>query len=76
MAMNNVNYFKFKGKVKMKKVTVDQWKEVFVETGLSDDDMQKWHHVFEKKYPEGHQSFLEWLDIEPSRIKEIRRGNK
>ena len=59
----------------MERVTADQWKKIFAETGLSDDDMQKWHQVFENKYPEGHQSFLEWLGIKPSRIKEIRRGN-
>jgi len=62
--------------MKMEKVTVDQWVEIFRETGLSDDDMQKWHKVFENKYPEGHQSFLEWLRIEPSHIKEIRQSSK
>ena len=74
MAMNNFNLFKLKEKMKMEKVTVDQWKEIFTETGLSDDDMQKWHQVFEKKHPKGHQSFLEWLGIEESRIKEIRQS--
>lgn len=58
----------------MKRVTVDQWKEIFTETGLSDDDMKKWHHIFERKYPNGHQSFLEWLGIETSRIEEIRKN--
>lgn len=60
----------------MKKVTVEQWKEVFRDTGLSDSDMKKWHQNFEKKYPDGHQSFLEWLGIENSRIKEIRQISK
>ncbi|MCB2182397.1 MAG: hypothetical protein KQH63_10255 [Desulfobulbaceae bacterium] len=58
----------------MERVTVDQWKEIFAETGLSDDDMRKWHQVFEKKHPEGHQNFLEWLGVEKSRIKEIRQN--
>lgn len=60
----------------MGKVTVDQWKEVFRETGLSDNDMQKWHKAFEKIYPDGHQSFLEWLGVEKSHIEEIRMGSK
>jgi hypothetical protein len=34
--------------------------------------MRKWHTLFEQKYPEGHQSFLEWLGVEEKRIKEIR----
>lgn len=57
----------------MEKVTVEQWKELFREIGLSDDAMQKWHQVFEERYPNGHQSFLEWLGVEKSRIKEIRQ---
>lgn len=60
--------------MKMERVTVDQWKEIFTETGLSDDDMQKWHQVFEKKYPNGHQSFLEWLGMEKPRIEEVRQS--
>ncbi len=57
----------------MNNVTVDQWKEIFTETGLSAEDMQKWHQVFEKKHPEGHQSFLAWLGLEKSHIAEIRQ---
>jgi len=60
----------------MGKVTVDQWKEIFRETGLSDNDMQKWHKAFEKSYPDGHQSFLEWLGVGKSHIEEIRMGSK
>jgi len=76
MIMNNTNSFNLKEKIKMEKVTVDQWKEMFRETGFSDDDMQKWHQIFENKKPDGHQSFLEWLGIEESRIKEIRQACK
>ena len=60
----------------MASVTVDQWKEIFTETGLSEDDMHRWHQIFEKKHPEGHQIFLEWLGIENSRISEIRQKSK
>lgn len=60
----------------MKRMTVEKWKEVFSDTGLSDDDMQKWHKCFEKKYPEGHQSFLEWLGLERAHISEIRESSK
>ena len=58
----------------MNSVTVEQWKEIFTETGLSDEDMEKWHQVFEKKHPEGHQSFLSWLGLTKSRITEIRQN--
>lgn len=57
-------------------ITVEQWKEVFMETGLSEEDMLKWHRIFEKKYPEGHQHFLEWLGIKEDRIAEIRKSSQ
>lgn len=57
----------------MGKVTVEQWVELFREIGLTDDDMQKWHRLFETKYPEGHQSFLTWLGLDEQRIRDIRR---
>jgi len=56
----------------MEKINVDQWKEMFSEIGLSDEDMHKWHNIFEKKYPNSHQSFLEWLGLEKDTIKTIR----
>jgi len=56
----------------MSVVTVDQWVGLFKDVGLSEEDMRKWHTLFEQKYPEGHQSFLEWLGVEEKRIKEIR----
>lgn len=56
----------------MGKVTVDQWKSLFRELGLSDADMTKWHRLFEEKYPEGHQSFLEWLGLDAKLIRSIR----
>ena len=46
----------------MSKVTVEQWKNMFSQVDLSAEDMNKWHKVFEQTNPEGHQSFLEWLN--------------
>lgn len=56
----------------MEKLTVEQWKELFAALGLQDSDMQKWHRLFEAKYPAGHQSFLEWLGVDRESIKTIR----
>ena len=53
-------------------MNVDRWVEVFRAIGLEDDDMHRWHEEFEKRYPEGHQSFLEWLDLPGERIAGIR----
>jgi hypothetical protein len=56
----------------MKAVTVEQWKGLFREVGLSESEMQKWHQLFEARYPDGHQSFLEWLGLDAGQIKAAR----
>ena len=57
-------------------MTTEQWKEVFSAIGLSSADMNRWHDVFERLYPENHQQFLEWLNCSPEQIETIRKGNK
>jgi hypothetical protein len=59
----------------MDRVTVEQWVELFRAIGLSDADMSKWHHLFEAKYPEAHQRFLEWLGMDAERIRKVRNSN-
>ncbi|MEN6464725.1 MAG: hypothetical protein ABFD62_06050 [Syntrophaceae bacterium] len=56
------------------KVTVDEWAGRFRAIGLDDAAMRKWHGLFEKENPAGHQSFLEWLGLPEEKIKEIRQG--
>jgi hypothetical protein len=53
-------------------VNVEQWVAMFQEIGLDHAQMQRWHNVFETRHPEGHQSFLEWLGIQPEEIDRIR----
>jgi hypothetical protein len=53
-------------------VNVDQWVEMFRAIGLEEEGMHRWHGVFEKRFPHGHQSFLEWLGLPEDRIAEIR----
>jgi hypothetical protein len=35
--------------------------------------MHKWHAEFERRYPAGHQNFLEWLNLPADKIADIRR---
>ena len=53
-------------------VSKDQWVALFREVGLSDADMEKWHRTFEKRHPEGHAGFLEWLGLSPEAIGDLR----
>lgn len=55
-----------------KQVTVEEWVTRFQAIGLDDAAMEKWHRLFEKENPSGHQSFLEWLSLPADRISEIR----
>ena len=50
----------------------EKWVLLFKEIGLSEATMLKWHRQFETRYPNGHQSFLEWLNIPEEEINKIR----
>ena len=50
----------------------EKWVLLFREIGLDEATMLKWHQAFEASYPDGHQSFLEWLNIPEAEISSIR----
>ena len=50
----------------------EKWVLLFKEIGLDEATIIRWHKEFETRYPEGHQSFLEWLNIGESEIRQIR----
>jgi hypothetical protein len=53
-------------------INKDQWVALFREIGLDEETMLKWHRLFESRHPEGHQSFLEWLQVPAGEIGRIR----
>ena len=55
------------------KIGVNEWKAMFRDVGLDEANMKKWHHLFETKHPESHQSFLEWLGLSSSDVDHIRK---
>jgi len=55
-----------------------QWVDLFREIGLDEPTMRDWHAAFEKRWPDRHQGFLEWLDLprpEIDRIRDSSRGD-
>ena len=50
----------------------EKWVLLFREIGLDEATMTQWHQAFENRYPDGHQSFLEWLGIPGDEIARIR----
>ena len=52
------------------------WVAILRATGLSDDDMHRWHVEFERLSPAAHQDFLESLGLETQEIERIRAGSR
>jgi len=48
------------------------WIDVLRATGLSDEDMRRWHVEFERMSPQGHRDFLESLGIDSAEVDAIR----
>ena len=58
------------------KLTVTEFKQMFLEVGLDDSAMAKWHALFEQRHPQSHQSFLEWLGLPPAQIEKVRAHSR
>ena len=52
------------------------WVEMFREIGLDEAAMHRWHAIFERRWPEAHGSFLEWLAVPPADAERIRRASR
>ena len=53
-------------------VNKENWIKLFSDIGLDEKTMLQWHRLFEEQNPEGHQEFLEWLNIPNHEITQIR----
>ena len=54
----------------------EKWVALLRNTGLTDEDMRRWHVEFERIAPEAHRDFLESLGIPRDEIREIRRWSR
>lgn len=57
-------------------LTKKAWVAVLRSSGLSEDDMRRWHVEFERRAPEAHQDFLESLGLGAAEIAEVRRWSR
>ena len=48
------------------------WVELLKASGMTEDDMDRWHTEFERMSPQGHQDFLESLGIPLEEVAAIR----
>ena len=56
-------------------LTVHEWVELFRAIGLTEATMHRWHEEFERRHPDGHQGFLEWLGLPAGEIARIRAAS-
>ena len=61
---------------KTRSLDKEGWVAILRATGLSDDDMGRWHVEFERLTPEAHQDFLESLGLEDEEIARIREWSR
>ena len=59
-----------------KKMGKKEWIALFREIGMSDTQMKQWHQAFEKKHPDNHRDFLEWLGVADDEIAQIRAASR
>lgn len=57
-------------------MTKEKMTELFEALGLNNEQMLKFHKLFEAKYPADHQAFLEWLNIPSDEIAVIRKKSQ
>lgn len=54
----------------------DRWVAILRATGLSDEDMQRWHVEFERMSPDAHGEFLESLGLPAGEVERIRAWSR
>jgi len=59
-----------------KMITKQKWVSIMKASGLSEEQMRRWHEEFEHSAPEEHQEFLEFLHIPLAEIKSIRAQSR
>ena len=57
---------------KQRRVNKAQWTQMFMDLGLDDAAMHRWHRNFEISLPEAHREFLASLGLDASEIETIR----
>ncbi len=54
----------------------NEWVALFREIGLDEPTMHRWHAAFERRSPEAHKSFLEWLGEPEGEVDRIRTASR
>jgi MerR family copper efflux transcriptional regulator len=67
-----VNLLRLQISAGTKKVNKTEWVTAMREAGMSDEDMDEWHRLFESMVPAEHEAFLKMIGCGPAERKSIR----
>jgi DNA-binding transcriptional MerR regulator len=59
-----------------KDMTKEKWVEIMRASGFTEEDMHRWHAMFEKSAPEDHEEFLRYLHIPEAEVRTIREWSR
>lgn len=57
-------------------LTKERWSAMFREAGLSEEDMHRWHCLFEAQLPQAHHDFLAFLGLDEREIARLREWSR
>ncbi|USD37139.1 MULTISPECIES: MerR family transcriptional regulator [Ferrimonas] len=57
-------------------LTKSRWTHIMQAAGMGEREMRNWHRQFERMEPQGHQQFLESLNIDEDEIRAIRQRSQ
>lgn len=57
-------------------ITKEQFVAILRDSGITDAQMGKLHHLFEQRHPEAHAAFLRHLQIDEAEVKAIRARSR
>ena len=60
----------------MKPVIKEQFIAVLADAGITEEQKARLHAAFEKRYPEAHQRFLEFLGFPAEAVRDIRAASR
>jgi len=60
----------------MPTITKDQFVAVLNDAGITEEQRRQLHVAFEKRHPQAHQAFLEWLGLPAEAVRHIREHSR
>ena len=59
-----------------KDMTKEKWVAIMRAAGLTEENMHRWHHEFERAAPQDHEEFLKFLHIPDEEVRTIRKWSR